>query len=140
MDTYKEIITTTKIGYLASLDGDQPRVRTMSFAWCPDNNGRLLSSTYKISGKAKEFKNHDKIEICFDASDFRQLRVEGIIDITGGTEKKKQMLEIHSDARNHFKDEYDENLLHLEIIPVRVRWKESGFKDYKDVVLPDAST
>lgn len=137
METYKEIVQTTKIGYLASLDGDQPRVRSMSFAWCPDDSGRLWSSTYKISGKAREFKHHEKIEICFDASDYRQLRIEGIIDISGGTEKKKQMLDIHADARNHFKDEFDENLLHIEIQPVRVRWKASGFRDYQDVNLPE---
>ena len=133
MDVYKEIVTSTKIGYLASLSGDQPRVRSMSFAWRPD--GRLWSSTYKISGKVKEFENHDKVEICFDTPDYRQLRVEGIIDITGGREKKRQMLAIHSDARNHFKDEDDENLVHIEIIPTRVRWKASGFRDYEEINL-----
>lgn len=136
METYKEIVKEKKIGYLASLDNDQPRVRPMSFAWCPDNSGRLWSSTYNISGKVKEFKHHAKVEICFDASDYRQLRVEGLIDISGDIEKKRQMLEIHADARNHFKDEHDENLTHIEIVPIRVRWKQSGFSDYKEVTLP----
>ncbi len=134
MDIYKQIVTTKKIGYLASLDGDQPHVRPMSFAWRP--NGRLWSSTYKISGKVKEFSQSEKVEICFDDSAYRQLRVEGIIDITGDIEKKRQMLKVHSDARNHFKDEHDENLVHIEIVPTRVRWKEPGFRDYEEIKIP----
>lgn len=136
METYKEIVTLAKYGALASLDKDRPRVRTMSFAWCPDDSGRLWSSTYAISGKLAEFKGCDKVEICFDAPDYRQLRVEGTVDITGGTEKKRDMLAIHGDARHHFKDEHDPNLVHIEIVPVRVRWKAPGFGDYQDVTLP----
>ncbi len=131
MDIYKDIVTKTRVGYLASLDGDQPRVRSMSFAWQP--NGRLWSSTYNISGKMKEFLQHEKVEICFDDPDYRQLRVEGIIDTTGDREKKRQMLAIHPPARNHFKDEDDEKLVHIEIIPTRVRWKAIGFRDYEEI-------
>ncbi len=131
-DIYKEIVTQTQKGYLATLSGDQPRVRTMSFNFRPD--GKLWSSTYKISGKMKEFLEHSKVEICFDHPlDYRQLRVEGIIDTTGGKEKKKQMLADHPPARNHFRDEFDAKLVHIEIVPTRVRWKSRGFAEYTEI-------
>ncbi len=130
-DIYKDIVTKTQIGYLASLSGDQPRVRTMSFNFRPD--GKLWSSTYVVSGKLKEFLEHNKVEICFDDPEYRQLRVEGIIDITGGREKKRQMLADHPPARNHFRDEDDENLVRIEVVPTRVRWKNRGFAEYEEI-------
>lgn len=131
-DIYRDIVTQTQIGYLATLSGDQPRVRTMSFNFRPD--GRLWSSTYNISGKMKEFLEHPKVEICFDHPlDRRQLRVEGIIDTTGDREKKRQMLADHPPARSHFKDEDDENLVHIEVVPTRVRWKNRGFAEYTEI-------
>ena len=133
MDMFKEIVTRTKIGYIASLFKDQPRVRSMSFSWV--EGGNLWSSTYKISGKIQEFLQHEKVEVCFDDPDYRQLRVEGIIDTTGDREKKRKLLEIHSDARHHFKDEDDENLVHIEIVPTRIRWKKSGFREYEEIAI-----
>lgn len=133
MGIYEEIVTNTPIGYLASLDKAQPRVRPMSFVWMP--GGKLWSSTYNISGKMQEFLQNDRVEVCFVDSDYRQLRVEGKIDTTGDREKKRQLLAIHPGARNHFADEDDEHLVHLEIVPTRVRWKNSGFSEYEEIAL-----
>ncbi len=99
------------------------------------SGGRLWSSTYAISGKMKEFLRHGQVEICFMDAGYRQLRVEGRIDLTGDREKKRRMLEIHPPARNHFENEDDPKLVHLEIVPSRVRWKNVGFSEYEEIPL-----
>jgi len=68
-------------------------------------------------------------------SGYRQLRVEGRIDTTGDREKKRQLLGLNPGVRNHFADEDDEHFVHLEIVPTRVRWKNSGFSDYKELAI-----
>ncbi len=118
------------MGYLASLAKTQPRVRPMSFVWLP--GGILWGNTYSSSGKMKEFLQNDRVEVCFMDAKYRQLRVEGRIDTTGGREKKSKLLELHSGARKHFGKEDAENFIHLEIVPTRVRWKNAGFSEYEE--------
>jgi len=133
MGIYEEIVSNTPIGYLASIDGAQPRVRPMSFVHVP--GGKLWSSTYNISGKMDEFLQNDRVEVCFVDSGYRQLRVEGRIDTTGDSEKKKQLLALNPGVRNHFPNEDDEHFVHLEITPTRVRWKNTGFSEYEEIAI-----
>ncbi len=133
MDIYKEIVTNTRIGYIASLEESQPRVRPMTFVWMP--GGILWSCTYNISGKMKEFLQNERVEVCFMDADYRQVRVEGKIVTTGGREKKRQLLELHPGAGNHFENEDAEHFVHLEIIPRRVRWKHAGFSEYEEIAI-----
>jgi len=133
MDLYEEMVAGTRIGYLASMDNTQPRVRPMTFVLV--SGGKLWSSTYDISGKMQEFLQNENVEVCFMDSKYRQLRVEGKIDTSGDREKKRQLLEMNPSVRNHFADEDDAHYVHLEIVPTRVRWKNAGFSDYEEIAI-----
>ncbi len=128
----KEIIADAGgIGNLATCAGGQPRVRPMTFVVMPDL--KLWSSTYRQSGKMKEFVENDRVEISFTDSKKVHLRVEGIVDTSGGPEKKKRLLELNPRVRGHFPDENDAKFVHIEIVPTSVRWTEPGFGEYEKV-------
>ena len=131
MDLYAEMVASTRIGFLASVDKIQPRVRPMTFVLV--SGGKLWSSTYDISGKMQEFGQNENVEVCFMDSKYRQLRVEGKIDTSGDRNKKKRLLELNPSVRNHFADEDDAHYVHLEIVPTRIRWKHAGFSEYTEI-------
>ena len=68
MEPVLEIIADAGWGFLASCDDGQPRVRPMVFV--VRDHGVLWSSTYNMSGKAREFEHNSRVEICFLSSKY----------------------------------------------------------------------
>ena len=75
--------TENPVCYLATADGDQPRVRTF-LLWYADESGFyfVAMSTKKV---AKQMQQNPKVEVCFynnatDAANWKQLRVSGEIE------------------------------------------------------------
>ncbi len=118
------------IGDLATCVDGQPRIRPMTVVVMDDL--KLWSSTYRQSGKMKEFAENNRVEICFTGAKKVHLRIEGTIDTSGGAEKKKRLLELNPNVRGHFPDENDPKFVHLEIVPTSVRWTEPGFGEYHE--------
>jgi len=116
---------------LATCEDGQPRVRPMSFTLTAE--GRLLSSTRDTSGKMREFAANPRVELCFVDADKNHVRIEGLIDVSGGGEARRALLEAHPPARRHFGDADHPNLVHVEVIPTHVRWKPPGFCEYRVV-------
>ena len=128
IEKVREIISDAGLGDLATCVDGQPRVRPMSVVVM--DGLRLWSSTYRQSGKVKEFEENNRVEICFTDKKKVQVRIEGIVDISGGPDKKKKLLELNPKVRGHFPDESDPNFVHIEIVPTLIRWTEPGFGEY----------
>lgn len=130
-DEAREIIRGAGYGMMATDTGGQPRVRPMACAVTDDF--RLLSSTFRRSGKVKELEQNGRVEVCFLDSRKYQLRVEGRADITGGPDKKRELLGLNPHVRKHFKDEFDPEFVLIEIVPTRIRWMPPGFGEYREI-------
>lgn len=115
-----------------SVDG-QPRVRPMAFVMLDD--GRLWSSTYRQSGKMREFEANARVEVCVVAEDKGQVRIEGTVRLDRGPEDRRRLLQLNPKVGKHFKDEHDERFVLVEIAPTRIRWKAPGFNEYRDVTV-----
>jgi uncharacterized pyridoxamine 5'-phosphate oxidase family protein len=130
----RAIIENAGWGMLATAVDGQPRVRPMAFVMLDD--GRLWSSTYRVSGKVAEFEQNDRVEVCFVDASRVQVRITGRVSMGGGLEAKRKLLELNPRVRKHFADERDERFVHVEIVPTSIRWKEPGFNEYRTVPLP----
>lgn len=132
-DEAKRIIEGAGYGMLATDVGGQPRVRPMAFA--VTDGLRLLSSTYRRSGKAGELAANPRVEVCFVDTRAHQLRIEGRANIGGGPAQKRELLALNPGVRRHFKDEFDPEFVLIEIVPVRARWMPPGFGEYREIPL-----
>lgn len=131
----REIIRkiVTDAGYCqmaTSVDG-QARVRPMKFVITEDF--KFWCSTVNISGKVQELIDNPKVELCWVDSQKNHVRVTGSADVSGGIEKKRKLLELHPGARGLFSNEEDPKLVHVEVVPSRVRWKKHSFGEYNEV-------
>jgi len=66
-----------KMCYLATIDGDQPRVRAMGMHYADDTG--FYFNTESTKALAKQLKKNQKVEVCFLAKG-NMLRVTGKID------------------------------------------------------------
>jgi len=128
LENARSIIEEAGYGVVCTCVDGQPRCRPMTFRLTDDF--KLWSSTYRSSGKVKEFEKNPRVEVCFVGKGNVHLRVEGIVDLSGGAEKKEKLLEMNSKVRSHFSGGDDKKFVHVEIRPTRLRWMPPGFGEY----------
>jgi uncharacterized pyridoxamine 5'-phosphate oxidase family protein len=93
MEEILKFLQETKVFFLATVDGNQPRVRPMGFVMIYE--GRLCFCTNNKKDMFKQMKAGPKIEICACAPDGRYLRVKGSIAFNPARAAKEKALEIN---------------------------------------------
>ena len=91
--------------YLATVEGDQPRVRP--FGTVNIFEGKLYIQTGKIKPVSKQLAENSKVEICA-FKDGTWLRVSGELVNDDSIEAKKSMLDAYEKLRGMY-DEKDDN-------------------------------
>lgn len=91
--------------YLATAEGDQPRVRPFGTAHVFE--GKLYIQTGKVKPVAKQILENPKVELCA-FKDGVWLRVAGELVLDDRTEAKKAMLDDYPELRGMY-DENDAN-------------------------------
>ena len=105
MNTVYEFLKKCGTYYLATVEGDQPRVRP--FGTVNIFEGKLYIQTGHIKNVAKQIGANPKVEICaFDGNEW--IRVSGTLVDDPRVEPKKSMLDAHPDLRSMY-DEKDDN-------------------------------
>ena len=90
--------------YLATVDGDQPRVRPFGTAllW----NGRLYIQTGKVKDVSKQIAANPKVEICA-FKDGKWLRLSGVLENDDDREVKVAMLEKMPELKHMYSPDDD---------------------------------
>ena len=94
LDEYIKFANENPIGFLATVDDKQPRVRGFQL-WYADKSGLYYSSA---AGKDiyKQLKTNPKVEVCFfnpKSKDMQQMRVTGTVEFINDIEMKKKLLD-----------------------------------------------
>lgn len=97
-----DFLKDAKVYYLATVEGDQPRVRPFGTAHIFE--GRLYIQTGKVKPVSKQIAENPKAEICA-FKDGVWLRVSGELVEDDRVEAKKSMLDAYPELRGM----YDEN-------------------------------
>jgi len=105
MERVYEFLKTAHTYYLATVEGDQPRVRPFGTALLFE--GKLYIQTGKIKEVSKQLMKNTKAEICC-MLDGKWLRIAGDLITDERVEAKKAMLDAHPSLRNMY-DENDDN-------------------------------
>ena len=90
--------------YLATVDGDQPRVRPFGTAEIID--GKLCIQTGKVKDVAKQILASPKVEICaFDGGSGVWLRIAGKMELDDRRESKEAMLNAYPSLRRMYSED-----------------------------------
>ncbi len=99
MERVEKFLKEADIYYLATADGDQPRVRPFGTAHIFD--GRLYIQTGKIKDVYKQLKANPKAEICAFIKD-RWLRVSGELVEDDRREARQSMLDAYPSLQSMY--------------------------------------
>ena len=105
MDKVYEFLKAAGTYYLATVEGDQPRVRP--FGTVDVFEGKLYIQTGKVKNVSKQIHENPKVEICaFNGGAW--VRLAGTLVSDDRVEAKKHMLDAYPNLRGMY-DENDEN-------------------------------
>ena len=104
-----EFLKECGVYYLATMDGDSPRVRP--FGTSEIYNDRLYIQTGKMKDVYKQIEKNNKVEICA-FKDGKWLRVSGELIPDDSIEAKKDMLDKNPMLRSMY-NENDDNTIVL---------------------------
>lgn len=105
MEKVCEFLKSANVYYLATVEGDQPRVRP--FGTANIFEGKLYIQTGKVKPVSKQLAANPKAEVCA-FKDGKWLRVAGKLVEDDRVEAKKSMLDAYPNLRGMY-DENDEN-------------------------------
>lgn len=99
MEEVYEFLKKCGAYYIATVDGDQPRVRPFGTVLIFEN--KLYIQTGKVKNVSKQIKKNPKIEICaFDSG--KWVRVEAVAIEDDRTEAKEKMLDAYPNLKNMY--------------------------------------
>lgn len=94
-----EFLKKCKTYYLATTDGDQPRVRP--FGTVEIFEDKLYIQTGKVKNVAKQMQANPKIEIC-GMTDGQWIRIEAVAVEDDRVEARRHMLEAYPSLKNRY--------------------------------------
>ena len=130
----REVIAGDRFPLLATVDGDQPRLRPMTLGWAED------FTTYYVSlrrfHKTVELAVNPKVEVCFLNEHHDQVRLSGIAEEASEPELRRRAWDNDPLLRRYLGTIENPEFLLWRVIPKRVRYMKEWALDYEEVPLP----
>jgi general stress protein 26 len=130
-DIVKQMVLDAGMGYCATCDGDQPRVRAMMPVILDD--GRLLMATFPSTKKLAQIAKNPKMEICFVDRKLSHCRYEGKAVISQDKALKEELWNRQMMMRSFFSGPDDERCILIVVEPVKISIMNLGDPDYTEV-------
>ncbi len=131
LDIIRQMVLDAGMGYLATCDGDQPRVRAMMPVMRDD--GTLLAATFPHTKKIGQIEKNPKFEICFVDRKLSHCRFEGRVSVSQDKTLKEELWNKQMMLRSFFSGVDDPNFILLVFKPVRIAMMNVGDKEYVEV-------
>lgn len=127
----KDIVMKVRFPMLATIDGDQPRIRPVSPV--RTEGFTIYIANLKSYGKTKEIEANNKVELCYLDEDHNQVRITGVAEVV----RDRKLLEDIWNANRllqHYLGSIDNpELVVYKVNPVRVRFMLEWALNYYEV-------
>ena len=131
----RELALTTmrqaKFPMLASMDGDQPRVRPVSPVKTTDFTAFVAS--FRSSHKTGELEENAKVELCYMSDKHDQVRITGIAERVVERDVIEGIWDANPLLRSYLATMDNPEFMLYRIVPIRVRFMREWALDYLDV-------
>lgn len=127
------VLKAQRFPMLATLDGDQPRVRPITATWT--DGYTVYFANLKRFHKTQEMAAQQKVELCWLDKGDDQVRITGIAELV--TDRATQEEAFRRDAllRQYLKSPDNPEFTLYRVRPTRVRFMREWALDYFDVPL-----
>src|SRR5712692_8259589 len=127
------VIQADRFPYLATLDGDQPRLRPVS----PVRTDGFTVYVANLRGyhKTAEIEANPKVELCYLDDHHDQVRITGVAEVVEDRKVIQEIWEANPLLRQYLGEVTNPQLILYRIRPNRVRFMREWALDYYEVPL-----
>jgi general stress protein 26 len=122
-----------KFPVLATLDGDQPRVRPVSPV--RSDGFTVYVANLRSYGKTKEIAANPKVELCYTDEGHNQVRITGVAEALADDELLADIWNSNPLLRAYLRSPENPELIIYRITPDRVRYMREWALQYHEVPL-----
>jgi general stress protein 26 len=134
-DLARNVIRRAKFPQLATIDGDQPRVRPVSPVRV-DEDFTIYVASLRHYGKTHEIAANPKVELNYLDDDHDQVRITGRAEILADPKLLHAIWETNPLLRRYLGSPDNPELIIYRVRPERVRFMREWALEYHDVPLP----
>jgi general stress protein 26 len=127
------VVRADRFPYLATIDGDQPRLRPVS----PVRTDRFTVYIANLRGyhKTEEIAKNPKVELCYLDDHHDQVRITGIAEVVAGRTLLQEIWDSNPLLRQYLGSLDNPELILYRVQPHRVRYMQEWALDYHEVPL-----
>ena len=130
------VIQSDRFPYLASVDGDQPRLRPVSPV--RTDGFTVYVANLRAYHKTQEIQANPKVELCYLDKEHNQVRITGTAVVVDDRPLTQKIWDANPLLRNYLGTIDNPDLIVYRIEPNRVRYMREWALEYHEVDLADA--
>src|SRR5262245_7675194 len=125
------VIAADRFPYLASMDGDQPRVRPVS----PVKTDRftVYVANLRMYHKTQEIEANPKVELCYLDPHHNQVRLTGVAEVVADRALLQELWDANPLMRQYLGSLDNPALIVYCVRPTRVRYMQEWALEYYEV-------
>jgi general stress protein 26 len=130
-DLAREVLKLDRFPYLATIDGDQPRLRPVS----PVRTDGFTVYVANLRGyhKTAEIAANPKVELCYLSDGHDQVRITGTAEVLRNRAVLESIWEENPLLRQYLGSIDNPDLIVYRIVPAQVRFMREWALEYHDV-------
>ncbi|MCR9297092.1 MAG: pyridoxamine 5'-phosphate oxidase family protein [bacterium] len=127
----RAVIEADRFPYLASIDGDRPRLRPVSPVRTVDFTVHVAN--LRSYHKTQEIANNPNVELCYLDENHDQVRISGLAKIETNRDLLQEIWDSNPLLRNYLGSLDNPDLIVYRIEPVQVRFMREWALEYHEV-------
>jgi general stress protein 26 len=131
LELAKAVVKADKFPVLASVDGDQARVRPVSPV--RTEGFTVYVASLRSSGKTSELDRFPKVELCYLTVDHDQVRITGLAELVSDPVIRQSIWDANPLLRAYLGSVDNPEFILYRVAPSRVRYMKEWALDYVDV-------
>ncbi len=135
-DLARATIKDAKFPQVATIDGDQPRVRPVSPL--RTDGFTVYIANLRSYGKTAQIEANPKVELCYMDSHHNQVRITGVAEVLDDREMMEDLWNTNPLLRNYLGSIDNPELIVYKVVPNKVSYMQEWALEYFDVPLDQA--
>jgi general stress protein 26 len=128
-----QVVQSDRFPYLATVDGDQPRLRPVSPV--KTDQFTVYVANLRSYGKTAEIAANPRVELCYMNAEHNQVRITGKAEVVTDPQLLEEIWEANPLLRQYLGTIDNPALILYRVNPARVRYMREWALEYHEVAL-----
>jgi len=129
----RSVIRNAKFPQLATIDGDQPRLRPVSPVRVDGDTFTIYLANLRSYHKTSEIAANPNVELCYLDGNHDQVRISGVASVITDAKLKQDLWDSNPLLAHYLGTVDNPELVFYQITPTRVRFMREWALDYHEV-------